>query len=177
VQEYDGTTPSLTVEYIRGSDYGGGSAASSTTTRSGTPSYTHENKRGDVVAKTTSTGSLTYQAQYEAFGKQTASAGSTLDRQKSNSKDTDPTGLVDEGFRYRDLETGMFISADPAGFVDGPNLYTYVRQNSWTSFDPEGLLTMMLNGQEVPWTVSNQAQAFVQNTRECSVEWQTNRRL
>jgi len=25
---------------------------------------------------------------------------------------------------------------------------------------------MMLNGQEVPWTVSNQAQAFVQNTRE-----------
>jgi RHS repeat-associated protein len=94
-----------------------------------------------VVAKTDSTGSLTYQAQYEAFGKQTATTGSTLDRQKSNSKDTDPTGLVDEGFRYRDLETGMFFTRDPAGFIDGPNLYTYVIQNPWTHFDPEGLAT------------------------------------
>jgi RHS repeat-associated protein len=109
------------------------------TIRGGTPSYTHENKRGDVVAKTDGTGALTYQAQYEAFGKQTATNGSTLDRQKSNSKDTDPTGLVDEGFRYRDLDTGMFLTRDPAGFVDGPNLYTYVRQNPWTAFDPEGL--------------------------------------
>ena len=109
------------------------------TLRGGTPSYTHENKRGDVVAKTNASGTLTYQAQYEAFGKQTATTGSTLDRQKSNSKDTDPTGLVDEGMRYRDLETGMFINRDPAGFVDGPNLYTYVIQNPWTKFDPEGL--------------------------------------
>jgi len=139
VQEYAGTTPSLTVEYIRGSDYGGGVGGILYTLRGGTPSYTHENRRGDVVAKTDGSGSLTYQAQYEAFGNQVATSGSTLDRQKSNSKDTDPTGLVDEGFRYRDLETGMFINRDPAGFVDGPNLYTYVIQNPWTKFDPEGL--------------------------------------
>jgi len=142
VQEYDGATPALTVEYIRGSDYGGGVGGILYTTRSGTFSYTHENKRGDVVAKTSTTGTvttLTYQAQYEAFGKQTATTGSTSDRQKSNSKDTDPTGLVCEGFRYRDLETGMFTTRDPAGFVDGPNLYTYVAQNPWTHFDPEGL--------------------------------------
>jgi hypothetical protein len=86
------------------------------TLRSGTPSYNHENKRGDVVAKTDGSGALTYQAQYEAFGKQVATSGSTLDRQKSNSKDTDPSGLVDEGMRYRELETGMFINRDPAGF-------------------------------------------------------------
>ena len=54
-------------------------------------------------------------------------------------KEEDPAGLLNEGFRYRDLETGSFITRDPAGFVDGPNLYTYVRQNPWTSFDPEGL--------------------------------------
>ena len=144
VQEYGGSISSanLTVEYLRGSDYGGGVGGILYTCRGGIPSYTHENRRGDVVAKTDSTGSLTYQAQYQAFGQQVATTGSTLDRQKSNSKDTDPTNLVDEGFRYRDLETGEFITRDPAGFVDGPNLYTYVRQNPWTSFDPEGLTAM-----------------------------------
>jgi RHS repeat-associated protein len=168
VQEYAGSISSadLTVEYLRGSDYGGGVGGILYTLRGGTPSYTHENRRGDVVAKTDGSGSLTYQAQYEAFGNQTGTSGSTLDRQKSNSKDTDPTGLVAEGFRYRDLETGMFTSRDPAGFVDGPNLYTYVRQNPWTGFDPEGLMDIMVNGQERPWTVSNQIQATVQNTRE-----------
>ena len=139
VQEYSGSTPTLQVEYVRGSDYGGGVGGILYTLRGGTPSYTHENKRGDVVAKTDASGSLTYQAQYEGFGNQVATSGATLDRQKSNSKDTDPTNLVDEGFRYRDLETGMFISRDPAGFVDGPNLYTYVVDNPWTKFDPEGL--------------------------------------
>ena len=140
VQEYTGAPGGApAVEYVRGSDYGGGVGGILYTLRSGTPSYTHENRRGDVVAKTNAAGSLTYQAQYAAFGQQVATSGSTQDRQKSNSKDTDPTSLVDEGFRYRDLETGMFISRDPAGFVDGPNLYTYVVQNPWTKFDPEGL--------------------------------------
>ncbi len=53
--------------------------------------------------------------------------------------DEDPTGLLNESFRYRDLETGAFITRDPAGFVDGPNLYTYVTANPWTYFDPQGL--------------------------------------
>jgi RHS repeat-associated protein len=140
VQEYTGaSSPALAVEYVRGSDYGGGVGGILYTIRSGTPSYTHENRRGDVVAKTNASGSLTYQAQYEAFGNQVATSGSTLDRQKSNSKDTDPTNLVNEGFRYRDLETGSFITRDPAGMIDGPNEYTYVNQNPWTRFDPEGL--------------------------------------
>jgi RHS repeat-associated protein len=61
------------------------------------------------------------------------------------SLEEDPTGLLNEGFRYRCLETGIFITRDPAGFVDGPNLYTYVRQNPWTMFDPEGLSEMFVN--------------------------------
>jgi RHS repeat-associated protein len=65
--------------------------------------------------------------------------GSTQDRQKANTKEEDPTGLLNEGFRYRDLETGTFVTRDPASFIDGPNLYTYVHQNPWTKFDPEGL--------------------------------------
>lgn len=107
-------------------------------------SFKHYNARGDVVAATDASGALTYQAAYEAFGQHgstdsSADWGSTLDRQQANTKDEDPTGLLNEGFRYRDLESGTFITRDPLGFVDGPNVYTYVVQNPWTFFDPLGL--------------------------------------
>jgi RHS repeat-associated protein len=143
VQEYtlSGNTATLVVETIRGSDWGGGVGGVLYTLRGGIPSYTHFNSRGDVTAKTNAVGSLTYQAAYEAYGTRTQEQGSTLDRQKANTKDEDPTGLLNEGFRYRDLETGTFITRDPLGFVDGPNLYAYVVQNPWTYFDPEGLKT------------------------------------
>lgn len=128
-----------TVQYVRGSDYGGGIGGILYTLRNSTPSYTHYDGRGDVTTKTNGSGAITWQATYEAFGKRTREEGSTLDKQKANTKYEDPTGLLNEGFRYRDLETGSFITRDPAGFIDGPNLYTYVRQNPWSKFDPEGL--------------------------------------
>jgi len=140
IREYAGSASGTpTVQNIRGSDYGGGIGGILYTLRAGTPSYTHENRRGDVIAKTNGSGSLTYQAEYEGFGTRTQENGSTLDRQKANTKDEDPDGLLNEGMRYRDLETGSFITRDPAGFVDGPNEYTYVVDNPWTKFDPEGL--------------------------------------
>lgn len=140
VQEYQGTTvPS--VEYVRGSDWGGGVGGILYSVRGGTESFAHYDRRGDVTTHTDASGVITYQASYEAGGTRTAEYGSTQDRQKANTKEEDPTGLLDEGMRYRDLETDMFITRDPAGFVDGPNLYCYVRQNPWTAFDPEGLAT------------------------------------
>ena len=130
VAEYDNAATSPTVEYVRGSDWGGGVGGILYTIRGNALGVTHYDGRGDVVGKTNATGSLSYQASYEAFGKRTQEFGSTLDRQKGNSKEEDPTGLLLEGFRYRDLETGCFITKDPAGFVDGPNLYTYVQAES-----------------------------------------------
>ncbi len=140
----DPTIDTLDVQYVRGSDYGGGIGGILYTLRSGDASVKHYNSRGDVVAAIDALGSLTYQAAYEAFGQHgtTDSSeewGSTADRQQANTKDEDPTGLLNEGFRYRDLETGTFITRDPLGFVDGPNVYTYVVQNPWTKFDPLGL--------------------------------------
>ncbi len=137
VQEYMGAN--VQAEYVRGSDYGGGIGGLLYSLRAGVPSYTHYNNRGDVVAKTSTSGAVTWQAAYEAFGQRPAETGTTPDRQKASTKEEDPTGLLNEGFRYRDLETGEFITRDPLGFVDGPNLYTYVRQNPWTKFDPKGL--------------------------------------
>jgi RHS repeat-associated protein len=139
VQEYTTDNPQPTMEYIRGSDYGGGIGGVLYTIRSGAKSYNAYNSRGDVVSKTDQSGAITYQAAYEAFGTRTKEQGTTLDRQKANTKDEDPTGLINEGFRLRDLEFGVFITPDPLGYVDGPNRYTYVRQNPWTKFDPLGL--------------------------------------
>lgn len=106
-----------TVDYVRGSDWGGGVGGILYTLRNGAPSFTHCNRRGDVTAKTDLTGNLTYQAEYEAFGKRTTETGATQDRQKSNTKDEDIPGYANEGFRFRDLETGMFISKDPIGYT------------------------------------------------------------
>ncbi|MGF1448616.1 MAG: RHS repeat-associated core domain-containing protein [Opitutales bacterium] len=127
------------VEYIRGSDYGGGVGGILYTLRANAPTYNHYNSRGDVVAQTNVSGAVGWQGQYDAFGEVVDEDGTNQERQRSNTKDKDPTGLVNEGFRYRDLETGAFITRDPLGFVDGPNVYTYVRQNPWTVFDPKGL--------------------------------------
>jgi len=162
VSEYEGATADAAVEYVRGPDLGGGVGGMlytrgpdmgggvggllySARRESGTGlqpvslKYNLSNGRGDIVAQSDSTGALTWTASYEAYGKRTKETGSNQDKQRGNSKDEDPTGLLNEGFRYRDLETGTWLSRDPAGFVDGPNLYAYVRQNPWTAFDPDGL--------------------------------------
>jgi uncharacterized protein RhaS with RHS repeats len=41
--------------------------------------------------------------------------------------------------RYRDLETGTFLTRDPIGYRDGPNVYCYVHCNPITHFDAFGL--------------------------------------
>ena len=109
-----------------------------------TPSYYHYDGRGDVIAQTNGTGNLTYQAAYDAYGSHggpsgTQTFGSNTDPFQANSKEEDPSGLLDEGRRYRDLATDTFITRDPLGMVDGPNEYSYVTQNPWTKTDPEGL--------------------------------------
>jgi len=147
VQEYASGTSVPAVETIRGSDYGGGIGGVLYTIRGGSNrSYNAYNSRGDVVSQTGDSGAITWQSTYEAFGTRTQEQGATQDRQKANTKDEDPTGLLNEGFRYRDLEFGIFLTRDPAGFVDGPNVYTYVRQNPWTAFDPDGLKKVTIVG-------------------------------
>ena len=139
VAEYPGSSSTPDVRYVRGMDIGGGVGGMLYSLRSGTASYSHYNARGDVVARTDGSGTATYSAAYEAFGTTPEKTGTNPDRFAANSKEQDPTGLLNEGFRCRDLETGVFLTRDPAGFVDGPNMYTYVVQNPWSKFDPEGL--------------------------------------
>ena len=141
--EEEDATPDLntapTVEYQRGPDMGGGVGGLLYSLRTGTAKYNLSNGRGDIIAQSDQTAALTWTASYEANGKRTKETGANADKQRGNSKDEDPTGLLNEGRRYRCLETGVWLSRDPAGFVDGLNLYAYVKQNSWSAFDPEGL--------------------------------------
>lgn len=153
VAEYEGFSPEQTrmdasrpsVSYVRGPDLGGGVGGLVASLRvapgsvTATPRYNVSNGRGDIVAQSDGQGQITWTASYEAFGQRPVETGTNPDRQRANSKEEDPTGLLNEGFRYRDLETGTWLSRDPAGFVDGPNLYAYVKQNPWTAFDPLGL--------------------------------------
>jgi RHS repeat-associated protein len=148
VLEYSGTgttSTSLALQVVRGSDMGGGIGgilyALPYSVSGPQPTYFNFNSRGDVTTQTANTPGTTptYQAAYEAFGFHPQQMGTAVTRHKANTKEEDPTGLLNEGFRYRDIETGSFITRDPAGFVDGPNLYTYVNQNPWTKFDPHGL--------------------------------------
>jgi len=143
VAEYVANAATPTVEYVRGPDLGGGVGGMLYTLRpeGGTlaAKFSYANGRGDVVAQANQGGTVTWTASYEAFGTRKLETGTNADRQRANTKEEDPTGLLNEGFRYRDLETGTWLSRDPAGFVDGPNLYAYVRCNPWSKFDPLGL--------------------------------------
>ena len=135
------------VEFIRGSSVGGGIGGLLYSERDGALRWNHYNGRGDVVGQTGSSGAIEYQAAYLAYGDRTEELGASDNRQRANTKDEDPTGLLNEGMRYRDIASGVFLTRDPAGFVDGPNLYAYVRQNPWTFFDPLGLEKVTVSGQ------------------------------
>ncbi len=158
--EYESTTAQATiaspgqstVRYVRGPDMGGGVGGLLYSRRAQAVKFNLSNGRGDIVAQSDASGALTWTASYEAYGKRTKETGENLDKQRGNSKDEDPTGLLNEGFRYRDLETGVWLSRDPAGFVDGPNVYAYVKQNPWTGWDPDGLMTLSeLGGHADNW--------------------------
>ena len=146
---------------MRGPDMGGGVGGMLYTSRRDgvSPSralrYNLSNGRGDVVAQATEAATVTWTASYEAFGKRIVETGANADKQRANTKDEDPTGLLNEGFRYRDLDTGVWLSRDPAGFVDGPNMYAYVRQNPWSKFDPLGLADNEVSPSEVDKQVIN----------------------
>ncbi len=108
--------------------------------RNGQLAASHSNHRGDVIARTDHRGNMNWFARYLAYGTRFDEVGATYDRQRANTKDEEEDlNLLNEGFRYRDLETGTFLTRDPIGFGDGPNVYCYVHCNPITRFDAWGL--------------------------------------
>jgi RHS repeat-associated protein len=158
---------SITLEYVRGSDWGGGVGGVLYTLEGGGKHFFYYNPRGDVVAKTGWSMNRDFIARYEAFGTRVQEEGNQGGRQYANTKDEETElDLLNEGFRWRDLITGVFMTKDPMGFVDGPNVYAYVVQNPWTKFDPEGLSEMSVSPiTAIPmaiWNAGQQGAALAQ---------------
>jgi hypothetical protein len=122
VQEYNvpqasslPTLATLSTEYLRGPDLGGGVGGMVCSIRDGEKIYSHSNHRGDVIARTDGTGSLTWFAIYEAYGTRPFEWGTNLDRQKANTKDEEAElGLLNEG----GLNQYVFCDNNPVNLVD-----------------------------------------------------------
>jgi RHS repeat-associated protein len=148
-----GTSPNLRTEFIRGEGMGGGVGGMVYSVDTNDVIIcSHANHRGDVIGRSDDDGSLTYFALYEAYGTRPYEwndpvSGGDPDRQKANTKEEEKDlGLLNEGMRYRDLETGTFLTRDPIGYADGPNVYCYVHCNPITHFDAVGLRDYSYNG-------------------------------
>ncbi|VGO15923.1 hypothetical protein PDESU_04512 [Pontiella desulfatans] len=155
IQEYEVPAPdsqylitdNLRTEFVRGEGMGGGVGGMVYSLKHQGSSIenpaiicSHANHRGDVIARSNASGSLTSFALYEAYGTRPYEWGDDPDRQKANTKEEEKDlGLLNERMRFRDLETGVFLTRDPIGYADGPNVYCYVHSNPITQFDPLGL--------------------------------------
>ncbi|MEP4076451.1 RHS repeat domain-containing protein [Haloferula sp.] len=100
------------------------------------------NLRQDIVAQVGSSGQLLYQGRYHDSGALAEEQGVKKGRYGANSRVSEVTGALYEWHRYRDPESGSYLSRDPAGFVDGPNVYRYASANPWSGHDPTGLVTV-----------------------------------
>jgi len=86
------------------------------------------------------------------------------DRQKANTKEEETDlSLLNEGFRYRDLDTGTFLTRDPIGYGDGSNIYCYVHCNPITKFDALGLTAEQ---DEADLAAAEEARAAAENNAE-----------
>ncbi len=99
------TLPGPDVEYIRGSDYGGGIGGILYSIRKTTvdgqsvrlASLDHYNARGDVIAKSTADAAsdVTWMAAYLAFGTRPQEKGTNPDPHRANTKEEDGTGFAE----------------------------------------------------------------------------------
>ena len=108
--------------------------------RSGVSKWSHQDYLGSTKALTNSSETVTDTRQYDAFGLQTGSTGSTptpFGFAGGWGYQSDETGLQLLGHRYYDPSTGRFLTRDP--IKDGRNWYGYCKNNPIKSVDPRGL--------------------------------------
>jgi RHS repeat-associated protein len=110
----------------------------------GNPGYYfyHNDHLGTPQKMTNLSGAIVWSATYDAFGKATIDAGSTITnnlRFPGQYFDAE-TGWHNNYHRYYDPNTGRYVTEDPIGLGGGDeNFYNYVSNNPYTYFDPFGL--------------------------------------
>ena len=113
---------------------------------------------GSVRQLTDSTGKVTDEYEYDAFGNSFTKSGTTpnsyLYRGEQFDSDLGPYYLR---ARYYNPTTGRFLSEDPLGFAgSGPNLYAYAFDSPHNYIDPFGLTTTVIVWNPVGYGESSQ---------------------
>jgi RHS repeat-associated protein len=125
--------------------YGNGLLAEETTSAGGTaqsPVYYHFNWRGDTVALSDASGTVTARLSYTPFGERTVETGTVTTPFGFNGRWgvlTEPTELLCMQARFYSPVLKRFLSEDPAGFSGGINLYAFAGGNPVDFMDPFGL--------------------------------------
>jgi RHS repeat-associated protein len=109
----------------------------------------HYNYRGDTIALTDASGTITDAYAYDEYGRLLTNQGNTPNAFRFVGRH----GVMDEGghlylmrARFYDAGVGRFLSEDPAGFGGGDwNIHNYVGDNPITRIDPEGKSLLKLS--------------------------------
>jgi RHS repeat-associated protein len=109
--------------------------------RASTTSYYDADGLRSITSLSNAAGALANTYTYDAFGRLTASTGSTANPFQYTARDYDgETGLRYYRARYYDQNTGRFLSEDPIGIARrSANFYTYAGNNPVILSDPLGL--------------------------------------
>jgi RHS repeat-associated protein len=138
--------------------YGNGLLAEETTTAGGvaqSPVYYHFDWRGDTVALSDSSGTVTARLSYTPFGERTVETGTVTTPFGFNGRWgvlTEPTELLYMQARFYSPVLKRFLSEDPAGFSGGMNLYAFAGGNPVDMMDPFGLGPVSTSSN---WGISN----------------------
>ena len=128
---YDGDPALATTAYVRG-------LSLVAAVQDGVRTYYHYNAHGDVVQLTNSSGTVTKNYTYDAFGVEKNAAASDANPFRYCGEQYDSeTGNYYLRARYYSPEVGRFTQEDP--IMDGLNWYTYCAGNPVAKSDPTGL--------------------------------------
>ena len=125
--------------------------------RSGTTHYYHYDGRGDAVALTNDSGTVTDTREYDAWGNVIVSTGSTSSPYQfvglKGYQNDSATGLQYIRARFYSGSLARWTSKDPANKTDGPNRYLTVHNSPVQHVDPSGhRATTLCSGCKPPMT-------------------------
>ena len=140
---YDGDPALGTATYIRG-------LSLVAAVKDGVRTYYHYNAHGDVVQLTNSSGTVTKNYTYDAFGvEQNASDGDANPFRYCGEQFDNETGNYYLRARYYSPNIGRFTQEDP--IMDGLNWYTYCAGNPVAYRDPSGESAYALEWGATTW--------------------------
>jgi RHS repeat-associated protein len=117
--------------------------------------YYQNDHLGTPMKLTNQSGVVVWSATYDAFGRATVDAASTITnnlRYPGQYADAE-TGLHYNWNRYYDpVNGGRYVSSDPIRLLGSINFYTYVGSNPLMAIDPTGLVKVHGNWCGPDWT-------------------------